>query len=227
MAKSGGVEIVEDDTRATGARSSAASLHDPSGIHDASTNTSLIGSVMEIDEDIREAVRLSIIQNGSDRVTPKRTSKIKETNEADDVEMKELSPNVAVYRRNTGPRKRRRNSYWDTDLSEVSESPASEGRVDVKGEGKASGGVRARERATMSSPLKKAVDMDEDVGEAAHGGIGRYADDDEQDEREDGKENHPMDSEKMDVSLEDIVEKGKGDGNAMEINDKESIKATA
>ena len=229
VAKSGGVEIIEDDTRATGARSSAASLHDNSAeasLIDNSANASLMGSVMEIDEDIREAVRLSIIatQNGSDRATPKRNFKIKEKDEAGDLQMKDLSPNVAVYRRNTGPRKRRRNSYWDHDLSEVSESPASEGRVDAKGKGKARRLEKLGERHTMSSPLKKFVDMDEDMHADQHGGIGRYADDaGKEDGMGIGKENRPLNNEKGDVRFDDLTEKEEGDGKTKKMSGDDAV----
>ena len=107
----GAVKIVDDDVRA-GARSNAASLH--------SENSEREGSVMEIDEDIREAVRLSIIAS-PDRIDNKHQSRAA-TGEVDE-SLKELSPNVELYRRGSAPRRKRRVSYWDDDLKEVAKSP--------------------------------------------------------------------------------------------------------
>ena len=118
----GAIKIVEDDIRAT-AKSHAASLH--------SDNTERDGSVMEVDEDIREAVRLSIIAT-PDRLAKKRQSK-STTGDAG-AGLRELSPNVDLFRKGSGPRRKRRTSYWDGDLEEVSRSPA--------------------KRGSMSSPLK-------------------------------------------------------------------------
>ncbi len=83
--------------------------------------------VIVVDESTRAAVRMSLFgtvtpDNGSDAGS----------------ELKELSPNVKLYRKGTGPsgsRKKRRPSYWDGDLDEVVHSPAA--------------------RRVVSSPIKK------------------------------------------------------------------------
>ncbi|KAK5053731.1 hypothetical protein LTR84_001692 [Exophiala bonariae] len=66
--------------------------------------------VMELDEETRAAVRMSLYG------TPSTQSS-----------MKELSPNVTAWRkgdRPSGSRKKRRPSYWDGDLTEIVRSPA-------------------------------------------------------------------------------------------------------
>lgn len=78
--------------------------------------------VMEIDEQTKAAVRMSIFGTS----TPEALHKAREG-------LKELSPNVQVFRKHseehTHLRKKRRPSYWDNDLKEVRESPAGRGGV--------------------------------------------------------------------------------------------------
>lgn len=77
---------------------------------------------IELDEDMKAAVRLSIFGAS----TPEALRKAREG-------IKELSPNVMVYRKGTQEhshlRKKRRPSYWDNDLQEVRNSPAGVGGV--------------------------------------------------------------------------------------------------
>ncbi|OCT51645.1 hypothetical protein CLCR_08157 [Cladophialophora carrionii] len=83
--------------------------------------------MIEVDEETRAAVRMSLFG----AATPETGS---ETGSG----LKELSPNVMLYRKGTGPsgsRKKRRPSYWDGDLEEVVRSPAA--------------------RHVVSSPIKK------------------------------------------------------------------------
>ena len=71
--------------------------------------------VIEVDEDTRAAVRMSLFG----AATPETAS--------EGGGLQELSPNVFLYRKGTGPsgsRKKRRPSYWDGDLEEVVRSPA-------------------------------------------------------------------------------------------------------
>lgn len=78
--------------------------------------------IMEVDEQTKAAVRMSIFGTS----TPEALHKAREG-------LKELSPNVQVFRKNTQEhahlRKKRRPSYWDNDLKEVRESPAGRGGV--------------------------------------------------------------------------------------------------
>lgn len=83
--------------------------------------------VIEIDEETRAAVRMSLFGPA----TPEMGSEVGGG-------LKEISPNVTLYRKGTGPsgsRKKRRPSYWDADLEEVVRSPAA--------------------RHVVSSPIKK------------------------------------------------------------------------
>lgn len=83
--------------------------------------------VIEIDEETRAAVRMSLFGPA----TPDMCSEVEGG-------LKEISPNVMLYRKGTGPsgsRKKRRPSYWDGDLEEVVRSPAA--------------------RHVVSSPIKK------------------------------------------------------------------------
>lgn len=81
--------------------------------------------IIEVDEETRAAVRMSIYGAGA----PELTS---------DIGLRELSPNVTQWRKGNRPsssRKKRRPSYWDIDLEEVVRSPAA--------------------RHVVSSPIKK------------------------------------------------------------------------
>jgi len=83
--------------------------------------------VMEIDEETRAAVRMSLYGGAP----PESTGDVGRG-------IKELSPNVVPWRKGHGPpggRKKRRPSYWDGDLEEVLHSPAA--------------------RRAVSSPIKK------------------------------------------------------------------------
>ncbi|EXJ58655.1 hypothetical protein A1O7_06083 [Cladophialophora yegresii CBS 114405] len=83
--------------------------------------------MIEVDEQTRAAVRMSLFG----AATP-------ETGSEAGSGLQELSPNVMLYRKGTGPcgsRKKRRPSYWDGDLEEVVRSPAA--------------------RHVVSSPIKK------------------------------------------------------------------------
>ncbi|KIX92209.1 uncharacterized protein Z520_12090 [Fonsecaea multimorphosa CBS 102226] len=83
--------------------------------------------VIEVDEETRAAVRMSLFGTPA----PSASS---DTGRG----MKELSPNVMIWRKGAGPpvsRKKRRPSYWDADLEEVMRSPAA--------------------RHVVSSPIKK------------------------------------------------------------------------
>jgi hypothetical protein len=67
--------------------------------------------VMELDEETRAAVRMSIYGAPSSA----------------EPSLRQLSPNVVPCRKGTvppGPRKKRRPSYWDGDLEQVVQSPA-------------------------------------------------------------------------------------------------------
>ncbi|KAK5314120.1 hypothetical protein LTR70_007331 [Exophiala xenobiotica] len=78
--------------------------------------------IMEVGEQTKAAVRMSIFGTS----TPEALHKAREG-------LKELSPNVQVFRKNQQEhahlRKKRRPSYWDNDLKEVRESPAGRGGV--------------------------------------------------------------------------------------------------
>ncbi|EXJ71651.1 uncharacterized protein A1O5_05459 [Cladophialophora psammophila CBS 110553] len=83
--------------------------------------------VIEVDEETRAAVRMSIFGTSAARASCDTGRGVKE-----------LSPNVMVWRKGSGPsvsRKKRRPSYWDGDLEEVMRSPAA--------------------RHVVSSPIKK------------------------------------------------------------------------
>ncbi|KAJ9607920.1 hypothetical protein H2200_007999 [Cladophialophora chaetospira] len=72
--------------------------------------------VIEVDEETRAAVRMSMFGTA----TPDNGSEAGSG-------LNELSPNVMLFRKGTGPsgsRKQRRPSYWDGDLEEVVRSPA-------------------------------------------------------------------------------------------------------
>jgi len=78
--------------------------------------------IMEVDEETKAAVRTSIFGTN----TPEALHKARQC-------IKELSPNVQVFRKGTQEhahlRKKRRPSYWDNDLKEVRESPVGRGGV--------------------------------------------------------------------------------------------------
>ncbi|KAJ9660324.1 hypothetical protein H2198_002632 [Neophaeococcomyces mojaviensis] len=78
--------------------------------------------MMDVDEQTKAAVRLSIFGTN----TPEALHKARQG-------IKELSPNVQVFRRSKqghfDGRKKRRPSYWDNDLKEVRDSPAGRGGV--------------------------------------------------------------------------------------------------
>jgi hypothetical protein len=83
--------------------------------------------MMQVDEETRAAVRMSVFG----MVTPETASDAT-------TGLKDMSPNVMLYRKGTRPsgsRKKRRPSYWDGDLEEVVRSPAA--------------------RRVVSSPIKK------------------------------------------------------------------------
>ncbi|KAI1616389.1 hypothetical protein EDD36DRAFT_484195 [Exophiala viscosa] len=83
--------------------------------------------VIEVDDQTRAAVRMSLYGAAA----PESTSDVGQS-------LKELSPNVMMWRRGNHPpgsRKKRRPSYWDVDLEEVVRSPAA--------------------RHVVSSPIKK------------------------------------------------------------------------
>ncbi|KIW31754.1 uncharacterized protein PV07_03351 [Cladophialophora immunda] len=83
--------------------------------------------VIEVDEETQAAVRMSLFGAPAPRPSCDTARGIKE-----------LSPNVRVWRKGAGPsvsRKKRRPSYWDADLEEVMRSPAA--------------------RHVVSSPIKK------------------------------------------------------------------------
>jgi hypothetical protein len=86
-------------------------------------------SVMEIDDETRAAVRMSIF--GPNLPTPLQTP----TEERQELELKELSPNVMQTRKTTRQptKKRRRPSYWDGDLKQIRESPAGRSGQRVSG----------------------------------------------------------------------------------------------
>jgi len=94
---------------------------------------------MEIDEQTRAAVRMSLYGAAA----LESTSDVGQS-------LKELSPNVMMWRkgRPPGSRKQRRPSYWDTDLEEVVRSPAA--------------------RHVVSSPIKK-DDVRSHKGEVEYG----------------------------------------------------------
>lgn len=78
--------------------------------------------MMEVDEQTRAAVRMSIFGTN----TPEALRGARQG-------IKELSPNIQIFRKGTQEhehlRKKRRPSYWDTDLKEIRESPAGRGGV--------------------------------------------------------------------------------------------------
>jgi hypothetical protein len=102
--------------------------------------------VMELDDDTRAAIRMSLFGTETPEMLHARES------------LRELSPNVATTRKDKRQRKKRRPSYWDGDLKEIQNSPAardSEGRV-VAG---IRGSVReGAERRVMTSPPKEGVE---------------------------------------------------------------------
>jgi hypothetical protein len=73
--------------------------------------------MIEVDEETRAAVRMSMFGPA----TPIANSEASGS-------LKDISPNVELYRKGTGPngsrKKKRRPSYWDGDLAEVTRSPA-------------------------------------------------------------------------------------------------------
>jgi hypothetical protein len=84
--------------------------------------------MIEVDEETRAAVRMSMFGPA----TPVANSEASGS-------LKDISPNVELYRKGSGPsgsrKKKRRPSYWDGDLAEVTRSPAA--------------------RHVVSSPVKK------------------------------------------------------------------------
>lgn len=78
--------------------------------------------IMQLDDETSAAVRMSIF--GSN--TPEALHQARQG-------LRELSPNVQIYRKdrqeNVHLRKKRRPSYWDNDLKEIRESPAGRGGV--------------------------------------------------------------------------------------------------
>lgn len=105
--------------------------------------------VIEIDESTRAAVRMSIFGTS----TPEALRGARQG-------IKELSPNVQVFRKGTQEhvhmRKKRRPSYWDTDLKEIRESPAGRGGVNSPVSAQAS---MQAEFEVASMPTE--MDMDE------------------------------------------------------------------
>ena len=103
--KRGHFEIIEDEA--------VESLHARVENADPSIKTEEGEEMMEVDEETRAAVRMSLY--GSE--LPETLCGAKEG-------LKELSPNVTPWRKGMSPRKKRRPSYWDSDLEEVQQSAA-------------------------------------------------------------------------------------------------------
>lgn len=103
--------------------------------------------VMELDDDTRAAIRMSLFGSQTPEILHTRPS------------LRELSPNVATSRKDRRDRKKRRPSYWDGDLKEIQASPAArddEGKVAMSG---VRGSVReGAERRVMTSPPKEGVE---------------------------------------------------------------------
>lgn len=97
--------------------------------------------IFEIDEDTRAAVRMSLC--GMDAL---------DLAQADQSGLKRLSTNVTPWRKGSKMlRKKRRPSYWDTDLEEVRQSPA--GRP----------AIQEVERTIVNPPVTVEIDDDQDV----------------------------------------------------------------
>jgi hypothetical protein len=71
-----------------------------------------ISQALEVDDEVRAAVRMSLMAMDTPDSLRSRGS------------LSELSPNVVVARKDRRDRKKRRPSYWDGDLKEVRDSPA-------------------------------------------------------------------------------------------------------
>lgn len=103
--------------------------------------------VMELDEDTRAAIRMSLFGSETPEQSHGREG------------LRELSPNVATARKDQRQRKKRRPSYWDGDLKEVQNSPAgrnTDGKVEVAA---VSESVReGAERKVLTSPPKESVE---------------------------------------------------------------------
>ncbi|KAK5947282.1 hypothetical protein PMZ80_001432 [Knufia obscura] len=118
--------------------------------------------IMEVDEQTKAAVRMSIFgTNPPEALHQARRG------------LKELSPNVQVYRKGTQEnahlRKKRRPSYWDNDLKEVRESPAGRGGVNSP----VSAQESMRAEFEIASLNRTEMDLDEDdlSGEVARAGM--------------------------------------------------------
>ncbi|KAK6368887.1 hypothetical protein LTR64_007045 [Lithohypha guttulata] len=106
--------------------------------------------MMEIDEQTRAAVRISIFGTN----TPEALRQARQG-------IQELSPNVQVFRKGTQEhshlRKKRRPSYWDNDLKEIRESPAGRGGVNSPVSAQAS----MQAEFEIASPPNTEMDIDE------------------------------------------------------------------
>ncbi|ETN45942.1 uncharacterized protein HMPREF1541_00124 [Cyphellophora europaea CBS 101466] len=101
--------------------------------------------VMELDDDTRAAIRMSLFGSETPEMLHARES------------LRELSPNVVTSRKDHRQRKKRRPSYWDGDLKEVQNSPAGrEAKADMAA---VRGSVReGAERKVLTSPPKEEVE---------------------------------------------------------------------
>lgn len=113
-------------------------------------------NAMQMDEDTRTAVRTSIFGAS----TPEALRRARQG-------IRELSPNVQVYRRgvqeNQHQRKKRRPSYWDNDLKEVRESPA--GRGGVRSPVSTQESLRAEVEVASQRDVEMILDEDDVAGE--------------------------------------------------------------
>lgn len=108
--------------------------------------------IMQLDDETTAAVRMSIFGTN----TPEALHQARQG-------LRELSPNVQVYRKGRQEhmhlRKKRRPSYWDNDLKEIRESPAGRGGVNSPVSAQAS------MRAEFEIASLRNTDMDVDEGE--------------------------------------------------------------